>query len=74
MALNLQDGRAYRDGAGDRVQVRLAYADSDLPFERTNGDPTRYMADGRYIDDELGLATAVYDLVEEWPNENGAGA
>lgn len=64
--LFLKDGKKYKDGTGDVVKVVLAYPGTEFPFERCNGDPTRYMPDGRYIDD-ASLASAVYDLVEEIP-------
>lgn len=64
--LRLQDGKKYKDGTGEVVKVVLAHPGAEFPFERCNGEPTRYMADGRYVEDAA-TAAAAYNLVEEVP-------
>jgi hypothetical protein len=60
MTLKLEDGQHYRDGTGVVRTVRLVDDRSQFPFE-AEGEPYRYMADGRYVPEKS--ATSVYDLV-----------
>lgn len=63
MALELKDGGVYFDGLGERVVVALdGTMNSEFPFVRVNGDPLRYMKDGRYVAETA--ACSVYNLVQ----------
>lgn len=62
--LFLTDGKAYKNGLGHVEVVRLVAPETTFPFEGASS-LLRYMADGRYVSEDGGLAA--YNLIEEVP-------
>ncbi|NCQ52153.1 hypothetical protein GW796_09730 [archaeon] len=62
MSLKLEDGCAYMNTLGEIVTVSKV-SDGEFPFERTNGAPELFMADGRYVKDET--PASAFNLVEK---------
>lgn len=60
--MELESGKTYVDGDGEKVQVLLTDPYTDFPFTGIHNH-LRYMDDGRYIDHEGPMS--VYNLIEE---------
>ncbi len=68
MTLQLEDGKTYIDGTGEKVKVVLDDPTSDYPF-RSVDEPKQftYARDGKYI--EKDGPCSIFNLLEEVVDE-----